>query len=401
MTVITAVLVANFIVPVFAHAESLDSLNKKENAIMRQSDQISAEIQLVLNDVNEKYAKVEATKEKIAKNEATLTTAQAEIKETQKNIEKRKDAVAQRLKDIQVNGGTERDWKALLDSSNLQELINRAYAMTILQNAEKEKIDSLHNEKEKLESLKDKVESTQATLKENETTLQAEAQELDSKVANLKQQLAENKISLQAIAKSKEVEAARIEAEKQKAEAEKQAAEKAAAEKAAKEQAESEKAKESSSQSTQSETTSSSSSSTSSSDSNKTNSSSSSSTNSNSSNNSNGTSNSSSNSNSSNNTSNTSGGRTMMMESTAYSYSEAGASYFTASGTDLRKNPMAVAVDPSVIPLGTLVEVQGYGMALALDTGGAIKGNIIDVHFPTVEQCRQWGRRQVKVTIHD
>lgn len=43
MTVITAVLVANFIVPVFAHAESLDSLNKKENAIMRQSDQRSAQ----------------------------------------------------------------------------------------------------------------------------------------------------------------------------------------------------------------------------------------------------------------------------------------------------------------------------------------------------------------------
>lgn len=89
----------------------------------------------------------------------------------------------------------------------------------------------------------------------------------------------------------------------------------------------------------------------------------------------------------------------MMMESTAYSYAEAGASYFTASGTDLRKNPQAVAVDPSVIPLGTVVEVQGYGVALALDTGGAIKGNIIDVHFPTVDQCTSWGRRQVKVTI--
>lgn len=90
-----------------------------------------------------------------------------------------------------------------------------------------------------------------------------------------------------------------------------------------------------------------------------------------------------------------------MMESTAYSYKEAGSSFFTASGTDLRKNPMAVAVDPSVIPLGTLVNVEGYGVALALDTGGAIKGNIIDVHFDNVTQCIQWGRRQVKVTILD
>ena len=69
-----------------------------------------------------------------------------------------------------------------------------------------------------------------------------------------------------------------------------------------------------------------------------------------------------------------------MMESTAYSYKEAGSSFFTASGT---------------------VNVEGYGVALALDTGGAIKGNIIDVHFDNVAQCRQWGRRQVKVTILD
>ena len=96
-----------------------------------------------------------------------------------------------------------------------------------------------------------------------------------------------------------------------------------------------------------------------------------------------------------------SSGKTMIMESTAYSYAEKGASHLTASGTDLRSNPMAVAVDPSVIPLGTLVNVEGYGVALALDTGGAIKGNIIDVHFDNVAKCLQWGRRQVKVTILD
>ena len=85
-----------------------------------------------------------------------------------------------------------------------------------------------------------------------------------------------------------------------------------------------------------------------------------------------------------------------MMESTAYSYKEAGSSFFTASGTDLRKIQWQ-------LPLiqGTLVNVEGYGVALALDTGGAIKGNIIDVHFDNVAQCIQWGRRQVKVTILD
>lgn len=378
MTVFTAVLVANFVVPVFASAESLDSLNEKESAITQQSDKISAEVQLALNDVNDKYAEVEATKTEIAKNEVALTDAQEEIKVTEQNIEKRKTAAAQRLKDIQVNGGAERDWTALLDSSNLQELINRAYAMSVLQNAEKEKITSLTSEKEKLETLKDKVENTQETLKENEASLEADAKELDDKIANLQEQLAENKNILQEIANSKEAEESRLAAEKAAAEkaAEKAEQEKAAAEKAAAEKtAQKESSASSTSEPSSSSTSASSETSTSETEEN------------------------SSNNNSSNNTGSTTGGKTMMMESTAYSYAEAGASYFTASGTDLRKNPQAVAVDPSVIPLGTVVEVQGYGVALALDTGGAIKGNIIDVHFPTVDQCTSWGRRQVKVTI--
>ena len=92
-------------------------------------------------------------------------------------------------------------------------------------------------------------------------------------------------------------------------------------------------------------------------------------------------------------------GATRMMESTAYSYSEPGSGHITASGLDLYDNPQAIAVDPSVIPLNSIVNVEGYGVAIAADTGGAIKGNIIDVHFTTVEKCVAWGRRQVKVTV--
>lgn len=95
-------------------------------------------------------------------------------------------------------------------------------------------------------------------------------------------------------------------------------------------------------------------------------------------------------------------GRTLIMESTAYSSDPAdtlGGGTITATGQNLLANPMAVAVDPNVIPLGTKLHVEGYGTAYAVDTGGAIKGNIIDVHFPTYSQCINWGRRQVTVTI--
>ncbi|EOT44614.1 3D domain-containing protein [Enterococcus columbae] len=97
-------------------------------------------------------------------------------------------------------------------------------------------------------------------------------------------------------------------------------------------------------------------------------------------------------------------GKTLVMESTAYSSDPRdtlGGGTITATGQNLLENPMAVAVDPTVIPLGTRLYVEGYGEAIASDTGGAIKGNIIDVHFPTYEQCIQWGRRTVTVTILD
>ncbi|BCA85643.1 hypothetical protein EsVE80_11660 [Enterococcus saigonensis] len=97
-------------------------------------------------------------------------------------------------------------------------------------------------------------------------------------------------------------------------------------------------------------------------------------------------------------------GRTFTMESTAYSSDPAdalGGGTVTATGQNLLENPMAVAVDPNVIPLGTHLYVEGYGEAYAVDTGSAIQGNIIDVHFPTAAQCNAWGRRQVQVTILD
>ena len=59
-----------------------------------------------------------------------------------------------------------------------------------------------------------------------------------------------------------------------------------------------------------------------------------------------------------------------------------------------------VAVDPSVIPLGTRLTIPGYGEGVAADTGGGVRGNTIDVWFPTLAQARAWGRRTVTITLH-
>lgn len=93
------------------------------------------------------------------------------------------------------------------------------------------------------------------------------------------------------------------------------------------------------------------------------------------------------------------GGYTLIVEATAYSYAEAGLSSYTADGTNLVNDPMVIAVDPRVIPLGTMVEIPGYGVFRAADTGGAIVGNKIDVHFPTVAQTYNFGRRTITIRI--
>ena len=58
-----------------------------------------------------------------------------------------------------------------------------------------------------------------------------------------------------------------------------------------------------------------------------------------------------------------------------------------------------VAVDPRVIPLGTRLYVEGYGPALAGDTGGAIKGYRIDLGFNSYESAMHFGERPVRVFV--
>lgn len=92
-------------------------------------------------------------------------------------------------------------------------------------------------------------------------------------------------------------------------------------------------------------------------------------------------------------------GRTITMRSTAYTSdpSENGGYSTTAMGTAIRYG--VAAVDPNVIPLGTRLYIEGYGYARAEDTGGAIKGNKIDLVFGSKSQSNSWGRRTVRVTI--
>ncbi len=93
--------------------------------------------------------------------------------------------------------------------------------------------------------------------------------------------------------------------------------------------------------------------------------------------------------------------RVLRMEATAYDPSPRtigrGATGRTATGRKATYG--VVAVDPKVIPLGTLVYVEEYGFAIAADTGGAIKGHKIDLCYDDRQTCLKFGRKTVTVHI--
>lgn len=70
------------------------------------------------------------------------------------------------------------------------------------------------------------------------------------------------------------------------------------------------------------------------------------------------------------------------------------------TATGMPVGPGVVAVDPSVIPLGTRLTIPGYGEGVAADTGGAVSGYSIDLWFPTLADALAWGRRTVTITLH-
>ena len=87
------------------------------------------------------------------------------------------------------------------------------------------------------------------------------------------------------------------------------------------------------------------------------------------------------------------GTRTLTVVSTGYSLPG-----HTATGLPVGWG--VVAVDPSLIPLGTRLTIPGYGLAVAADVGSGVHGATIDLWFPTLAQARAWGRRTVTIALH-
>ena len=358
-------LLSSIVVVAAAPVVSL-AADSKEESVKKESIEISSKIDKALDSVNTKYQEVESLKSEVAETEGTIKETQNKIQETEKSIAKRTELMGDRMKSMQENSSSMNLMDALLTADNMSDFFNRAYAVTVLQGAEKSKVDSLANDKDKLDELKVSLEDSKSSLSEKQTAMETEASSLEKNVASLKEELSDNQAVLEKLSKdriAKEAQAKKAAVE----EANRKELDAKIQEKEAKKPAEtkneapitstskvSQPVKEEVVEEEQPTPAP---------------------------------------------TETSSGSQVLQMEATGYSYTQPGLSNFTATGIDLRENSRVIAVDPSVIPLGSVVEVSGYGYAVAGDTGGAIIGNRIDLHFNTVAECTQWGRRSVTVTV--
>jgi 3D (Asp-Asp-Asp) domain-containing protein len=336
--------------PILASAQSLEEIKQQEDNANQQAQQIDSALQDKLSAVNEKYAQISKLQTQIDQANAQLEEYQTQIASTQRSIDARTQVANAQLRNMQINGGQENLIDLILSSESISDFITRSVALNTLRTAQSDKVRALASDITRLDELKTKQQETTIQLAQNQATLSQQASSMEGSIEELKVKAAANQASMQEIANARSAEEQRIRDE-------------------AFAQSQKEKEQQQQNQQQNQENTNDSTQTTPSTPTPQP------------------------------PTDNTGNGRLLNVQATAYSMAEPGMGFITAIGIDLRVNPWVIAVDPSVIPLGSIVEVPGYGVAIAGDTGGAIRGHIIDVHFPTVEQCIAWGRQNITIKI--
>ena len=370
---------------------TLDTLTQEEKQTEAQIASVEVTIGETLASINLKQMGIDDLKAQITAAEESQIETRAAIEAQKEVIASRKEQLKTRLVALQTSDATTNQILMLLDSENFADFISRAYVVGQLQAADNEQIETAISEEEKLTALEEQLAEEVQTVKAAESRLKSESTALAAELTSLKGILSENQNVLSQVKTEYADEAARLAAEEAQAKADAAAAEAAA--KAAEEQqiAESSSAVAESASSTASASVQESAVASSA------------------------TAPVSQITDSSVASVETAPvvtittpavtetpaaqGKTLVVSATAYSRHEAGLSNFTATGIDLSVNPMVIAVDPSVIPLGSLVSVPGYGIAIAGDTGGAIVGNKIDLHMEDLNAALSFGRQTLTITI--
>ncbi|XJZ27780.1 3D domain-containing protein [Bacillota bacterium Lsc_1132] len=358
LTVFTGALCVTGSVSAFAQSSVQDlqniqqDLNQKaqeKQAVSNEISSIQQEMNSLSTYISQNQAAMADTQKRIAAANQLIEEKKAEIVNLEDTILTRKDVMKKRLVALQHDNNLTLAIKVFLDSKSLNDFIQRASAVSALFNADKNILDAQQADLKKIESDKKEIDRQQQTLVVEQKTLARQQ-------ADLNQNLQKRQDALTAMqAKYSQIDQQMALAEQQKANI--QAEIKAAQVRIRQEQ---EAAKQRAAQAAAAAPVQVSS------------------------------------------PAQQSGkGEELYVTATAYSPEESGA--ITAMGYNIKANPnmKLIAVDPSVIPLGKRVWVEGYGVAVAGDTGGAIVGHKIDVLMPTRAASLSWGRKTVKIVLLD
>ena len=341
-------------------ADNISSLQQQEAAVKNELDQNNDQLTKKVDSINDLYQKETLVKKQQQATVAKIKTADKKLAQAKTEKKQRVTQAKQRLRELQQEQGTQSTLKFLENSQNFSQWVGNVIALGRLQVVYDESFTAVKQSIQHLKATKLELAVLKGKQDEQQQELATERDNLNRSVASIKKLIStdQGKISLLA---NKVTWAKKVQKEQQAAA---QAASRSAA------AASSSSAHSASASSSTNKTAAKSSS----------------------------TANSSASATTAQAT-NISSSKVLTMQATGYSTAESNASAYSALGINLKQNPKCVAVDPSVIPLGSLLWVSGYGVAIAGDTGGAIKGEIIDLHFSTVQQAVSWGRRTVTVKI--
>lgn len=322
-------------------ASSLEEIQNQKMTIQKEVNQIQKQVNQELEEVSAITIELEELDNEIAEHEKTIVQTEEEIAEQEVLVAQRLEYTGNQLKSLQKSEVNNNILIGILQAESFSEVMNIIYSASVLTSASEDRVKEAQKEHDKLTDMRETLVVEKESLNEKQVTAVEKKEALNTKVADLRKVLAENESELN-----------NLNAEERAIKAEQEAKRRAAA-------ARNNVTTASSNQSAASKST----------------------------------------SNTTQKSASTSAGEWRTVQATGYSTQQRGLSTHTALGIDLRVNPRVIAVDPRVIPLGSLVEVQGLGVYVAGDTGGAIKGNIIDIHYPTVGQALNWGRRNVKIRV--
>lgn len=328
--------------------DSVADIQAKQESVKKQLDQNSNELSGKMDEINQVYQKLSDLEGKKKETEQRITQTQTKLQQAQQEKKNRVRDAKERLCELQKRQGTNTSLSILEKSTSLTQWLRSMIALQRLQSVYNDSLAAVKQSIVDISQSKEKLQGYQSDLASQERQVNDQKAVLDSQMSDLKKKIADGQSEMKQLADREQQAKAMEEAQKKAAEEEAQKQQQASNQKQQVQQT-STKTVDNSEAATSAD--------------------------------------------------NVSGSKTLTMSATAYSTEANGMGTYSATGINLKQHPSCVAVDPSVIPLGSIIWVSGYGVSVAGDTGTAIKGNIIDLHFATVAQSMAWGRRTVTVKI--